>query len=170
MTRILFVLLAILALPGCASVPGRVDHTAYQQDFWHGYVDWDRGFAVDAPGKFAIQPAAYIAAGLMPTQSYTVERGTLRFSVIAVQRRKGDERSASEMAGANGFDLREWDRIAGTLPVYQRHVYLDGTLYRQRFVFTQRMVYELLVSGPADVYPDFAANRFLDSFAVLVKT
>jgi hypothetical protein len=170
MTRILVFLLAILVLPGCSALPKGVEHTAYQQDYWHGYVDWARGFAVEAPGQFTIAPAGYITAGVMPPQSYTLDRGTLRFSVVAVQRRKTDERSAFEIAEANGFDLYEWDRIDGKLPVYQRHIYLEGKMYRQRLVFGQRMVYELLVSGPADVFPDFAARRFFDSFVVMVKT
>ncbi|MGE3475882.1 MAG: hypothetical protein AB7H70_08745 [Rhodospirillaceae bacterium] len=170
MTRILVFLLAILALPGCAALPTGVDHTAYARDYWHGYVDWTRGFAVDAPGRFTIAPARPITAGVIAPQSYTLDRGTLRFSVVAVQRRKNDERSASEIAKQNGFDLYAWDRIGGKLPAYQRHVYLDGKMYRQRLVFGPRMVYELLVSGPADVFPDFAARRFFDSFVVMVKT
>ena len=170
MTRILFVLLAVLVLPSCSTLPKGVAHTPLQQDYWHGYVDWVRGFSIEAPGTFTITPASYITAGVITPQAYTVERGTLRFSVVAVERRRSDERSAYEMAQQNGFDLADWDRIDGTLPTYQRHVYLDGRMYRQRLVFSRRMVYELLVSGPADVFPDFAARRFFDSFVVMVKT
>jgi hypothetical protein len=138
--------------------------------YWVAYEDWERGFAIDAPGRFEIRPAAFVQFGVMRPQSYTLERGTLRFSVVAVQRRRGDERHHFDIARDNGLDLAEWDRIKSVLPTYQRHVRLDGKLYRQRLVFANRMVYELLVSGPAEVFPDFAAARFFDSFAVMVKT
>lgn len=170
MTRILVLLLAILVLPACSTLPERVAEAAYPKDYWYSYVDWERGFSVDAPGRLAIREAAYITAGAMAPQSYTINRGTLRFSIVAVERRPGDQRSHYELAAANGFDLMEWDRVRSTLPTFQRHVYFEGKLYRQRLVVTNRMVYELLVSGPADVFPDFAARRFLDSFIVMVKT
>ena len=170
MSRILVLLLAILVLPGCSTLPERVQQTPQQVGHWVAYEDWERGFAVDAPGRFLIRPAAYVQFGVMRPQSYTLDRGTLRFSVVAVQRRRGDERHHTDIARDNGFDLAGWDRIKGALPVYQRHVLLDGKLYRQRLVFANRMVYELLVSGPAGVFPAFAARRFFDSFAVMVKT
>lgn len=170
MTRTLVVLLAVLALSGCAARPERVAQTPQAPGHWIAYQDWERGFAVDAPGRLQIRPASFARIGVMPPQSYTLERGTLRFSVVAVQRRRGDERHHFEIARDNGFDLSGWDRIRGALPIYQRHVLLDGKLYRQRLVFANRMVYELLVSGPAGVFPDFAARRFFDSFAVMVKT
>lgn len=170
MTRICVFLLAFLALAACAGRPERVVATPYSANHWFAYTDWARGFAVDAPGRFEIRRAAYPTPGVMAPQSYTLTRGTLRFSVVAVERRGGDERSHYELARANGFDLMEWDSLGGTLPAYQRHAYLDGLMYRQRIVFTRRMVYELLVSGPAGVFPDYAARRFLDSFIVMVKT
>jgi hypothetical protein len=170
MTRILFVLLAILVLPGCSTLPARVEQAPHATGHWTVTTDWARGFVIEAPGRFDIRPASYATPGVMAPYAYTLNRGTLRFSVVAVERRRGDERSHYELAEANGFNLMEWDRIAGTLPTFQRHVYLDGKMYRQRIVFTRRMVYELLVSGPADVFPDFAARRFLDSFIVMVKT
>lgn len=90
--------------------------------------------------------------------------------MVPVRRRKNDGRSAFEIAKQNGFDPDEWDRIGGKRPACQRHVYLDGKMSRQRLVFGPRMVYGLLVSGPADVFPDFAARRFFGSFVVMVKT
>ncbi|MGE4063599.1 MAG: hypothetical protein AB7E79_09545 [Rhodospirillaceae bacterium] len=170
MTRILVFLLALLALPACSTLPERVVQ-APAETFWMSYTDWARGFAVEAPGRFEIRPASYETPGVMTPYSYTLDRGTLRFSVVAVERRRRDDRDHYTLSRDNGFDLMEWDRIMGTsLPIYQRHVYLDGKMYRQRIVFTKRMVYELLVSGPADVFPDFVASRFLESFVVMVKT
>ena len=170
MPRILVFLLAILVLPGCATLPARVEQTAYPKDYWYAYVDWSRGFTVDAPGRFAIRPEDDAGFEPLDARVYTLDRGTLRFSVIAVQRRRNDDRGAYEVAEANGFDLQDWDEMPGDLPAFQRHVYLDGKLYRQRIVFTRRMVYELLVSGPADVFPDYAARRFFDSFTVMTRT
>jgi hypothetical protein len=170
MARILVVLLAILVLPGCATRPERVELSPQSPSHWVAYQDWERGFAIDAPGRFEIRPATFAQFGVMRPQSYTLDRGTLRFSVVAVQRRRTDDRHHFDIARDNGFDLASWDRIKSVLPTYQRHVLIDGTLYRQRVVFANRMVYELLVSGPAGVFPDFAARRFFDSFAVMVKT
>jgi len=167
MTRIFFALLAILTLPGCAALPERVAHTALEHDYWHGYVDWGRGFSVEAPGRFAIRPDDDgTAAHLMP-RSYVVDRGTLRFSIIAYP---NDRLSHPAVAADEAFNLMSWDELGGTWPAFQRHVYQDGRLYRQRLVFANRMIYELIVSGPADVFPDFAATRFLESFVVMVKT
>ncbi len=170
MPRILVFLLVILALPGCAMLPARVQETAYPKDYWYAYADWSRGFIVDAPGRFAIRPDDDGFFDPLTARAYTLERGTLRFSVIAVQRRRNDARDAYAVADANGVDLQDWDAVPGPLQVFQRHVYLDGKLYRQRIVFAHRMVYELLVSGPADVFPDYAARRFFDSFTVMTKT
>lgn len=171
MPRILVFLLAVGVLHGCATLPTRVQQSASPKDYWVTYADWSRDFIIDAPGRFAIRPADDndFVEPLAP-RSYTLDRGTLRFSVIAVQRAREDERNAYEVAEGNGVDLQDWDRIPGLAPSFQRHVYLDGKLYRQRIVFTRRMVYELLVSGPADVFPDYAARRFFDSFTVMIKT
>lgn len=170
MTRILAFVLSILVLAGCSTLPERVQQVPAPTDFWVATSDWARGFAVEAPGRFEIRPASYATPGVMAPHAYTLDRGTLRFSVIAVERRRGDERGHHELARDNGFNLMEWDHLGGTLPRYQRNVYFEGKMYRQRIVFTKRMVYELLVSGPADVFPDFAASRFFDSFVVMVKT
>ena len=169
MTRILLAFFAILVLPGCAALPARVQETPSPLVPWISYADWERGFSIESPGRMEIRAASYVVTGTIAPQAYTAQRGTLRFSVVAVQRRKSDSRAPGEIARENGFDLADWERIAGTLPAYQRHVRLGGRLYRQRLVFANRMVYELLVSGPADVFPDFAARRFFDSFIVMVK-
>ncbi len=170
MPRILVFLLAVLVVPGCATLPARVQESAYPKDYWYSYADWSRDFIIDAPGRFAIRPADDGFLEPLAARSYTLDRGTLRFSVVAVQRARNDERGAYEVAEENGVDLQDWDAIPAQVPSYQRHVYLDGKLYRQRIVFTRRMVYELLVSGPADVFPDYAARRFFDSFTVMTKT
>ena len=167
MTRILLFLLAILVLPACSTLPERVAHSPYPQDYWHSYVDWSRGFSVDAPGQFAIRPATDTAFNPMAPRAYTLDRGTLRFSIMAVEI---DSESDPVIVANEAFDLDSWDYVGGKDPAYQRHVYLDGRMYRQRLVFARGMIYELLVSGPADVFPDFAARRFLDSFIVMVKT
>lgn len=168
MMRIFVALLAILALSGCSTLPERVAHTSFTRDHWHGYIDWGRGFSVEAPGRFAIRPDEDdgTAARLEP-RSYIIDRGTLRFSIVAYPI---DSRRHPAVVADESFDLVEWDPIKGEWPAFQRHVYLDGRLYRQRLVFTDRMIFELIVAGPADVFPDFAARRFFDSFIVMVKT
>jgi hypothetical protein len=168
MTRILLVLLATLALPGCSTLPERVVHTSFNEDSWHGYVDWGRGFTVEAPGRLAIRPDDDGTGQVLEARSYTTERGTLRFSILAVP--NDLRRPPSSRVGDEFFDLFFWEDLGGVWPSFQRHVYLDGRLYRQRLVFADRMIYELIVSGPADVFPDFAARRFFDSFTVMVKT
>jgi hypothetical protein len=167
MTRILLVLLAFLALPGCSTLPERVAHTSFAEDTWHGYADWGRGFTVEAPGRFAIRPDDDGTGQVLEARSYTAERGSLRFSVVAIP---NDFRRHSAVIATESLDLFLWDALGGEWPAFQRHVYLDGRLYRQRLVFADRMIYELIVSGPADVFPDFAARRFFDSFTVMVKT
>jgi len=164
MTRILAVLLAILVLPGCSTLPKGVAHTSIQHDYWHGYADWSRGFTVEAPGEFVIRPED--GSEFVP-RSYTLNRGTLRFSIVAAPTKA---RSHPAEIAAGTLDLRDWDALPGPWPAFQRHIYLDGKLYRQRLVFAGGMIYELVVSGPADVFPDYAAGRFLDSFVVMIKT
>lgn len=168
MTRILVVLLAILALPACSTLPDRVAHMPpATPDYWHGYIDWGRGFSVEAPGRFAIRPDDDGTAVPPAPRAYTLDRGTLRFSVMAYP---NDSQSYPQVIAEDAFDLMDWDRLGGEWPAFQRHVYVDGRLYRQRLVFADRMIFELIVSGPADVFPDFAARRFFDSFIVMVKT
>jgi hypothetical protein len=167
MTRILVFLLAILVLPACSTLPERVAQSPYPQDYWHSYIDWSRGFSVDAPGQFAIRPATDTAFKPLAPRAYTLNRGTLRFSIVAVEI---DRRSDPAIVAHEAYDLDSWDYVGGKDVAYQRHVYLEGRMYRQRLVFARGMIYELLVSGPADVFPDFAARRFLDSFIVMVKT
>src|SRR5690606_41617273 len=63
----------------------------------------------------------------LTARAYTLERGTLRFSVIAVQRRRNDARDAYAVADANGVDLQDWDAIPGPLQVDRKSTRLNSS-------------------------------------------
>lgn len=183
MTRILAALLSAALLASCAArlpdgvrvASGPTATSALTSNSlagpWRHYVDAKRAFAIDSPGRFVIDVAAPAVADWQRS-TYVVRAGTLTFSVTAVERHPDDRRKIADLIGKNGLALEDWAWVHSTdgSLVFQREYRADGRLQRHRVVLAGRMIYELHVAGPADVYPEFAAQRFFGSFSLLLKT
>jgi hypothetical protein len=172
MTRILAFLLVVLALPACSTLPEGVAYEPASAGTWHRYVDGLRAFTIDSPGRLQIRPAAIPARDEWQRSTYTLNAGTLRFSVTAIERHRGDRRSVNELVYRGGMALEDWTPISvpGAIKAYEKDYYTGARLQRHRIIFTHRMIYELHVAGPTDVYPNFSATRFFRSFSMLSKT
>ena len=143
----------------------RTEGRTYTTAAWRAHTVAEHAFTITTPGTLMSMSTTMNFDGESATAQVYVgsDMGT-DFSVTVAERPTGDKRAVEDVAKSLGVkDVKVVPGIGAAKSVETDFI-IEGQKTRARLVFKERMLYQLMVVGPAKTFPEQNAERFFASF------